>query len=200
DLDLLRTSPRRRAAVVGWLPQHEPQAEGIDVEEFLHGACFRYQASRAALTHRIHKQLDVSGLAQLAQAPLQQLSGGERQRLGLAALMLQAPEWWLCDEPANHLDPKQQLLTYGALGRAWSDGQALICVTHDINLLWHAVPEARWEDVRVLGMNRGEIVVDEPLVSSALVEGLREIYELDVALVREAGVPRLAMTLPWEAK
>ncbi len=195
-VDLLKVSPKRRAASVGWLPQHEPRGEGLSVVEFLHGACFRYGASREEIDRRVLERLGAMALGHLAYASLTQLSGGELQRLGLAALTLQNAAWWLCDEPANHLDPKQQLLTYRALGAAWSEGQALVCVTHDVNLLWHSVQEERWDEVRIVGMDRGEVVVDESLLSPRLAEGLSEIYRLRVRLAREADAPRFAMTLP----
>ena len=196
ELDLLEASPKRRAASVGWLPQHEARAEGVGVNDFLRGACFRHAASREEIDRWIVTRLCAMDLESLARATLNQVSGGELQRLGLAALMLQDASWWLCDEPANHLDPKQQLLTYQALGASWCEGQAIVCVTHDVNLLWHAVSKDRWRDVRIIGMDRGEVVVDESLLSPRLAEGLSEIYGLEVARTTEADRPRFTMMLP----
>ena len=199
EQDLLTATTRARAEKVGWLPQHEPRGEGVSVFEFLRGACFRFDASRGEIDGRILEGLRGRELCHLVHAQLNQLSGGERQRLGLTALMLQGASWWLCDEPANHLDPKQQLLTYGALGAAWRGGQALVCVTHDVNLLWHAVPRDRWGEVRVVGMDRGEVVVDDSLLSSRLAEGLSEIYQLDVRLTSREETPVFTMNLAEES-
>jgi len=64
------------------------------------------------------------------------LSGGERTRVGLALLLLSAPDVLLLDEPTNHLDSAALTWLETAL-MAWK-GAALI-VSHDRAFLNHAV-------------------------------------------------------------
>ena len=61
------------------------------------------------------------------------LSGGERQRVALAALLVQAPDLQLLDEPVSHQDVAQQLQVMQLL-RESSDHDAVVSSCHDINL------------------------------------------------------------------
>lgn len=64
------------------------------------------------------------------------LSGGERTRVGLALLLLRAPDVLLLDEPTNHLDAAALMWLEETL-RVWK-GAALI-VSHDRAFLNHVV-------------------------------------------------------------
>lgn len=61
------------------------------------------------------------------------LSGGERQRVALAALLVQAPELMLLDEPVSHQDISQQLQVMRLL-RELSVHHAVVASCHDVNL------------------------------------------------------------------
>ncbi|HEX9037588.1 MAG TPA: ABC-F family ATP-binding cassette domain-containing protein [Ktedonobacterales bacterium] len=81
------------------------------------------------LDHRIAETLAGLGLAGLPRQRLvERLSGGERARVGLAALLLRAPDAILLDEPTSHLDDAASEWLAGYLRRY--PGAALI-VSHD---------------------------------------------------------------------
>lgn len=74
------------------------------------------------------------GLAHLAQDGLLGLSGGERQRVGLATLLVQAPQLYLLDEPTSHQDIAAQLEMMELLRALAAEGNAVVASCHDINL------------------------------------------------------------------
>lgn len=85
------------------------------------------------LAHRTASVLAGLGVGEIAgDRTVASLSGGEKARVGLAALLLQAPDLLLLDEPTNHLD-------FAAL--TWLEGflqsfdGALLVVSHDRTFL-----------------------------------------------------------------
>lgn len=85
------------------------------------------------LDHRIGETLAGLGLEHLPRdRPVERLSGGERARVGLAALLLRAPDALLLDEPTSHLDDAASAWLAGFLRRY--AGAALI-VSHDRGFL-----------------------------------------------------------------
>lgn len=73
------------------------------------------------------------GLADKVDEDITHLSGGERQRVALAALLVQAPQLMLLDEPTSHQDVAHQLDVMKLL-RELSSRHAIVATCHDINL------------------------------------------------------------------
>ena len=62
------------------------------------------------------------------------LSGGEQRRCAMAALLTQDPQFFLLDEPSNHLDPQQQLAVLGLFKDQANRGRTVIAILHDPTL------------------------------------------------------------------
>jgi iron complex transport system ATP-binding protein len=84
-------------------------------------------------TVSVSAALEKVGMAGSEERNVLTLSGGERQRVALAALLVQAPELMLLDEPVSHQDVAQQLQVMQLL-RELSSNHAVISSCHDINL------------------------------------------------------------------
>ncbi|WP_198263798.1 ABC transporter ATP-binding protein [sulfur-oxidizing endosymbiont of Gigantopelta aegis] len=81
--------------------------------------------------------LDLVELKHLSHRQVSTLSGGEKRRLNLATLLTQNPEYYLLDEPVNHLDIKAQLNILSLLQDKFSLGQQCgIMVIHEPNLAY----------------------------------------------------------------
>lgn len=168
---------RERAALVAWLPQHSSGGEELPALEVVMAARFRFEEPRASCEREAHDALARVGAGGVATRALGSLSGGERQRVALAALLAQGTPILLADEPANHLDPAQQIDVYRLLGELWQGGKSVVCVTHDVNLLRHLGNASR---VRVAGISRGRIRFELPLDSEQLPRALGELFGLRV--------------------
>ncbi|MHB1682343.1 MAG: ATP-binding cassette domain-containing protein [Bacilli bacterium] len=114
------------AALMGMVP-----AESLDriMGEYGELAARFEQRGGYELAYRRETVRDGLGLADInVMRPVSSLSGGEKTRLGLAALLVGAPDLLLLDEPTNHLDVAMLEWLEDYL-RAFSG--ALLVVSHD---------------------------------------------------------------------
>lgn len=88
-------------------------------------------SGRGALT-AIPGHLDEVGLAAVASLPVGTYSAGMKRRLGLAKLLLTAPELALLDEPFGQLDPGGVQLMEDVVRRLKARGATVVMSTHDI--------------------------------------------------------------------
>ena len=167
---------RARAAAVAWLPQQIRADEPVTGLESVAAARFRFRESHAASRKAAQGALQRVGAEAYAARPITELSGGERQRVAFACLVAQEARVLLFDEPANHLDPAQQLDVYRLLGELWREGRTLLCINHDVNLLHHVGDAAR---VRVVGLRMGRLAFDAPFADPALPAHLSALFALE---------------------
>ncbi len=171
--DVSSFSARERAARVAWLPQHGSTTEALSALEVVTAARFRFDESFAIAAAQANKALARVGSADASQRSILTLSGGERQRVALAALLAQATPLLLLDEPANHLDPAQQIDVYRLLGELWREGLSIVCVTHDVNLLRHLGAS---EKVRVAGLQNGTLRFQTTFDAPELPDQLGQLF------------------------
>jgi iron complex transport system ATP-binding protein len=124
--------------------------------------------------------LDKVALKDLSQRQINTLSGGEKRRLNLATLLTQNPEYYLLDEPVNHLDIKAQLNILSLLKDKFSLGQQCgIMVIHEPNLAY------RFCDHMLLLFSDGSYLsghTDEVLTQN----NLSRLYDCPIHQINEA--------------
>ncbi|MCY1047281.1 ABC transporter ATP-binding protein [Corallococcus sp. bb12-1] len=173
--DVAGLAPRERAARLAWLPQRLETAEPITALEQVVAARYRFPESRRASETAAQRALAEVGAQDFASRPVTELSGGERQRVAMAGLLAQETPWVLLDEPANFLDPAQQMELYTRMGQLWRTGRGLLCVTHDVNVLTHVrVPGTR--SPRVVGLAQGRVAFDADYDAPDLGEHLGALF------------------------
>jgi iron complex transport system ATP-binding protein len=189
--DVSALDGRTRAEAIGWLPQQIRADEPVTALESVAAARFRFSETHAASHRAAQLALVRVGAGAYAERPITQLSGGERQRVGFGCLVAQEAEVLLFDEPANHLDPAQQLEVYRTLGELWREGRTLLCINHDVNLL-HQVGSA--ERVRVIGLHQGRIAFDARFADPDLPTHMSALFGIQMDAITGNGqrfiVPR----------
>jgi iron complex transport system ATP-binding protein len=191
--DVRHMKPKERADHVAWLPQHAGSSEPLSALEAVMAARYRFFEAQSASERAARLALERVGMGAHSAARITELSGGERQRIAVATLLAQAARVALLDEPANHLDPAQQLETYRLLGELWSEGMGILLVTHDLNLLSQLGAADR---IQVVGLADGRVHFTSSYAAPNLPARLGELFGVEFAAIERAGRRMLLATLP----
>ncbi|NUR89156.1 MAG: ABC transporter ATP-binding protein [Nonomuraea sp.] len=177
------------ARVLTVLPQAPIAPEGLTVADLVargrhpHQTWYRQWSSDDE--GAVAEALELTGLAELAERPLDELSGGQRQRAWISMALAQGTDLLLLDEPTTFLDLAHQVEVLELVRHLHeAAGRTVVMVLHDLNLA------ARYAD-RLVAMRDGRVVAaGRP--HEVLTEGLlREVFELEAKIIEDpvAGTP-----------
>jgi iron complex transport system ATP-binding protein len=136
----------------------------------------------------VRRAMETTGVAELADRPLEELSGGDR-RVVLAQALAQDAPVVLLDEPTTHLDLRHVLELHAVVRRmATHDGKAVLAIFHDLTLASSVCD-------RMYALARGRIVAEgtpEDVVTPSL---LADVYEVDAEVLTNPvnGRPMVAL-------
>lgn len=99
-----------------------------------------------------------------------QLSGGELQRVAIARALVLSPEILLADEPTGNLDPATSWEIVKLLSDINEKGTTIIMATHNSDIV-------KSMSRRVIGLEKGKVVRDDPSASSGQVKKKEEKKE-----------------------
>ena len=138
---------------IGYLPEHNPLYKDMYVKEYLH-----FVAGLHSLTHKnkkVSEMIERTGLGAEQNKQIGELSKGYRQRVGLAQAMIHDPAVLILDEPTSGLDPNQ-LVEIRTLIKDFGKEKTVLFSTH-------IMQEVQALCDRVLIINKGQIVADDPI-------------------------------------
>ena len=180
---------REVAKVLGLLPQAPTAPEGLTVGDLVargrhpHQAWYR-QWSRDD-EEAVARALEWTGIAELAERPVDELSGGQRQRAWISMALAQGTDLLLLDEPTTFLDLAHQVDVLELVRRLHAEaGRTVVMVLHDLNLA------ARYAD-RLVAMRDGRIVAAGAPAEVITEELLAEVFGLAARVIEDpvAGSP-----------
>ena len=156
---------RRR---IGYLPENNPLYGDLLVHEYLTFVADLRGLAGAERRRNIESAVEEVRLTEVYYLPVSYLSKGYRQRTGLAAAILHRPEILIMDEPTEGLDPNQRISMRDLIRSLGEDRTVLLST--------HVLGEIEGTCDRLLVINRGKLIADDPVSSiSQRVRGSRTI-------------------------
>ncbi|CQJ54808.1 ABC transporter ATP-binding protein [Yersinia rohdei] len=162
---------RQVARQLGLLPQSSQAPDGISVLDLVARGRYPHQKLLQQWTQTdqlaVSNAMQATGVAELADRPVDALSGGQRQRVWIAMVLAQQTPLLLLDEPTTYLDIAHQidlLELFSELNQ--QQHHTLVAVLHDLN---HACRYA----THIIAMRDGQIVAQgnpREIITAALVE------------------------------
>jgi ABC-2 type transport system ATP-binding protein len=151
----MATQNEEAARKLGYLPEHPPLYDVLDVASYLRFVAKVKGVPRSAVASNLDRVIQACRLEAVVDKEIYKLSKGYRQRVGLAQALLGNPEVLLLDEPTAGLDPGQIQETREVIRSFGQD--------HAVLLSTHILPEVTLICKRVAIINHGRLLaVDSP--------------------------------------
>jgi iron complex transport system ATP-binding protein len=176
-------SPRRRAALVAYVPQEPLMPDDMTVFDYAllgRNPYVGYFGSESrhdrAMVQRVLERLDLGGFAERMVGTL---SGGEHQRLVIARALAQEAPVLLLDEPTSALDIGHQQQALELVDRLRHEhGLTVISAMHDLTLA------GLYAD-RLALLHQGHLVARGPANEVLRAETLSEFYGASVRILHD---------------
>ena len=189
-----KQSTREVAKQLAILPQNPTAPEGLTVTELVSYGRFPYQkgfgSMRAEDKRMIEWAIEVTGMVEFHDRPIDQLSGGQRQRAWIAMALAQETDILFLDEPTTFLDMAHQLEVLQLLEHLNATAnRTIVMVVHDLN---HASRYAQ----HMIGIKQGKAIAEGSPVEVMTSDVLREVFniEADIVMDPRSNVP---LCLPY---
>lgn len=150
--------PMETRRMLGYLPESNALYYDMYVREYLEFTGSLYKVPH--LKKAVEESMDMVGLQPEGRKKIGQLSKGYKQRVGLAAALIHQPQILILDEPTSGLDPNQILEIRAVLKQLGKEKTVLLST--------HIMQEVEAICNRVLIINKGKLVADQPIVPAGM--------------------------------
>lgn len=168
NLDVLKQS-------IGYVPQDDIIHRELTVYRTLYYVAklrLSGDVSRSEIDQIINEVMDVTGLSERRDVPINQLSGGQRKRVSIAVELITKPSVIFLDEPTSGLDPATEEKVMKLFRQIAESGRTVILTTH-------AMENVKLFDKIVLLM-RGKLVFygkPEEALAHVGAKSFKELYD-----------------------
>lgn len=174
-------SPKQIAKNIAMLAQGPSAPEGLSVGDLVRqgryphrGLFSRWSDVDAAACA---KALELTGLVEMAERPLDSLSGGQKQRAWIALTLAQQTDVLLLDEPTTFLDIAHQFDILNLLkSLVTGQGATVVAVLHDIN------QAARYAD-HLIFMKNGQVVARGNAADTATPDVIEGVFGVPASII-----------------
>lgn len=188
-------STKEVARQLAILPQNPTAPDGLTVAELVGYGRYPHQKGFGTMTPEdrsiIANAIEVTGMSEFHDRPIDRLSGGQRQRAWIAMALAQQTDILFLDEPTTFLDMAHQLEVLQLLQKLnEEEGRTIIMVVHDLN---HASRYAQ----HMVAIKSGNVISEGAPVEVMTPGVLREVFGIEADIVPDprTGVP---LCLPYE--
>jgi iron complex transport system ATP-binding protein len=190
-------APSERALQIAVVPQFLPHLFDVRVADFVLGGRYahvdRWRGPAREDRDAVESALAHCDAADLGGRKMSELSGGQRQRVVIARAIAQQAPVLLVDEPTSSLDPEHQVRVFELLSRIAARGNAVLVVTHELNL-------AAQFATRIVVLDRGRVVASGAVDEILRPEVLAPVYGERLYYGRTEGGRSRPFVLPWAAR
>ncbi|WP_166237759.1 ABC transporter ATP-binding protein [Paenibacillus turpanensis] len=190
-----KQSTKEVAKQLAILPQNPTAPDGLTVSELIGYGRFPHQKGFGSLSKEdkdvIQWAIEVTGMTDFCDRPVDQLSGGQRQRAWIAMALAQQTDILFLDEPTTYLDMAHQLEVLKLLEKLNAEeGRTIIMVVHDLN---HATRFAQ----HMVAIKSGRVISEGEPAEVVTEDVLREVFGIEADIIPDprTGVP---LCLPYE--
>ncbi|WP_135548690.1 ABC transporter ATP-binding protein [Paenibacillus cymbidii] len=184
-----RQSTKEVAKQLAILPQNPTAPEGLTVSELVSYGRFPHQKGFGLLSKEdkdiVRWAVDVTGMVEFAERPVDQLSGGQRQRAWISMALAQMTDLLFLDEPTTFLDMAHQLEVLNLLRKLnEQEKRTIVMVVHDLN---HATQYAH----HMVAIKQGKVICEGSPDHVMTQDMLRQVFgiEADILPDPRTGVP-----------
>lgn len=181
--EIHQRSTKDLAKELAILPQNPVAPEGLTVNELVSYGRSPHQKRFGMLTKEdrkiVYEAIEMTGMLEFYDQPVDQLSGGQRQRTWIAMALAQQTNILFLDEPTTFLDMAHQLEVLKLLKKLnEEEGRTIVMVVHDLS---HATRYAH----HLVAIKNGKVASVGSPVEVITEEVLKNVFHVEAHIIED---------------